>query len=144
MVKKTFSTQINLRLKEERLKRNWTQSYLAERIGSSDLNISRWERGISTPTIHFRRQLCDLFNLSPHELGLLALSEDAAQSPDQVENNNSALPLHLHKNHKSLGGGEIEKLIDDLLRDETVLCQNCNRKLAQLLLLHLSVRQEHY
>lgn len=59
------------RLKWERERRAWTQSELAERIGTTQINISRWENGITVPGPHFRQKLVELFGKNLEELGLM-------------------------------------------------------------------------
>ncbi len=56
---------------EERLRHHWTQQEVADQIGTTSTNYSRWERGVTSPGSHFRSQLCDLFGKSARELGLL-------------------------------------------------------------------------
>lgn len=62
--------QLRLRLTEARTLRGWSQQEVADRIGTTHVNISRWERGITKPTPYFRRKLCLLFNKSEQELDL--------------------------------------------------------------------------
>ncbi|MDQ2713796.1 MAG: helix-turn-helix domain-containing protein [Chloroflexota bacterium] len=61
----------NDRLREARKSQGWTQSDLAEKLGTTPLAVSRWESGGVFPHPHFRKKLCALFGKSPHELGLL-------------------------------------------------------------------------
>src|SRR5436305_9118039 len=55
-------------LKMERLKRSLSQEELAEKIGTTYVNINRWERGKHQPTHYFRRKLCEFFAMSLQEL----------------------------------------------------------------------------
>lgn len=64
-------------LKHERELRGWSQARVAEEVGTSALNVGRWERGSSLPYPHFREKLCQLFGKDARELGLLE-SDDAA------------------------------------------------------------------
>ena len=59
------------RLRQERERRGWTQSEVAERIGSTRVNISRWENGIIVPGPYYRQKLSDLFGKSIQELGFI-------------------------------------------------------------------------
>ncbi len=59
-----------LRLTEARIARKWSQQDVADRIGTTHLNVSRWERGITKPGPYFRRKLCSLFGKSEQELDL--------------------------------------------------------------------------
>lgn len=56
------------RLKYERSRRNWSQEEVADKIGTTASNVSRWERGSTFPNPYFRRQLCELFQKSTEEL----------------------------------------------------------------------------
>ncbi len=58
------------RLAEARTERKWSQQEVAGLIGTSYVNISRWERGITRPNPYFRRKLCALFRKSEQELEL--------------------------------------------------------------------------
>src|SRR6266700_2197148 len=59
------------RLAEARTKRKWSQQEVADRIGTTYVNISRWERGITRPNPYFRRKLCALFGKREEELVLV-------------------------------------------------------------------------
>jgi predicted ATPase/transcriptional regulator with XRE-family HTH domain len=59
-------------LKSARYKLGWTQAELAEKVGTTFETVSRWERGIKTPSAFFRRKLCDVLGKTAEELGLLA------------------------------------------------------------------------
>src|SRR5712692_3256801 len=61
----------NLLLKSEREQRFWTQEDVAKQVGTSAVNVSRWERGITSPSLFFRNKLCDIFGKSAQELGLV-------------------------------------------------------------------------
>ena len=58
------------RLIAERLRRRWTQLEVADHLGTTPGNVSRWERGITSPGPYFRSRLCELFGMSAQELGL--------------------------------------------------------------------------
>ncbi|OLE31152.1 MAG: hypothetical protein AUG45_13945 [Ktedonobacter sp. 13_1_20CM_3_54_15] len=58
------------RLAEARTKRKWSQQEVADLIGTTYVNISRWERGITRPNPYFRRKLCALFGKSEQELDI--------------------------------------------------------------------------
>jgi tetratricopeptide (TPR) repeat protein len=60
------------RLKQERELRAWTQSELAERIGTTQVNVSRWETGITVPGPYYRQRLGELFGKSIQELGFIS------------------------------------------------------------------------
>ena len=56
------------RLKQEREKRNWSQSDLAEKIHVSRQSISKWETGKNYPSIEIIIHLSDLFGITIDEL----------------------------------------------------------------------------
>ncbi|HEY0757453.1 MAG TPA: tetratricopeptide repeat protein [Ktedonobacteraceae bacterium] len=64
-------------LKHERELRGWSQARVAEEIGTTALNIGRWERGSSLPYPHFREKLCQLFGKDARVLGLVEGEEFA-------------------------------------------------------------------
>jgi tetratricopeptide (TPR) repeat protein/transcriptional regulator with XRE-family HTH domain len=67
---KKFSRPLS-RLKQERELRAWTQSYVAEQVGTTQVNVSRWEKGITVPSPYYRQKLGLLFSKSIQELGLI-------------------------------------------------------------------------
>jgi tetratricopeptide (TPR) repeat protein/transcriptional regulator with XRE-family HTH domain len=75
----------NERLKAQRLKKNWTQVYVATMIGTSDVEVSRWETGTAEPSLYFREKLCELFGGTPEALGFVP--------PAQAEPEASTLAL---------------------------------------------------
>lgn len=56
------------RLKQEREKRNWSQSDLAEKIHVSRQSVSKWETGKNYPSIEIIIHLSDLFGITIDEL----------------------------------------------------------------------------
>lgn len=79
-MKKANDASPNRALKHERLLHCWSQLEVADRIGTTAFNVSRWERGITFPSSYFRQQLCSIFEKSPQELGFL--QEDDAESEE--------------------------------------------------------------
>src|SRR5260221_8826463 len=73
---KHFSRSSISRLKQEREERGWTQSEVAERIGSTRINVGRWENGITVPSPYYRQRLGELFGKSILELGLISESNE--------------------------------------------------------------------
>src|SRR2546425_11537398 len=63
-------------LRRERVNRSFSQEEVAEKIGTTATNVSRWELGHTSPTPYFRRQLCELFEKSPQELFPLTFQEN--------------------------------------------------------------------
>src|SRR5205085_11054555 len=81
----------NEQLKRERELRGWSQQRLAELVGTSFENISRWERGITSPQPHFREKMRELFGKDAAALGLIDQqgSDKASGFPPK-----EAIPLH--------------------------------------------------
>lgn len=105
----------NERLKAQRLRKNWSQSYVATQIRTSNVEVSRWESGAASPNLYFRAQLCALFETTPEALGLLSLTEPA--SGGYI----TRLPAHLPLPLTALIGREEEvATLKALLRQATV------------------------
>ncbi len=73
----------NRRLRQARELRGWSQAKVAEQIGTDATTVSRWERGLFSPTPYFRERLCELFGKNAEELGLL---DNGRQQPEQSGN----------------------------------------------------------
>src|SRR6266849_1871684 len=63
-------------LKQERDRHGWTQSELAKRIGTTQVNVSRWEKGSNIPGPFYRQKLGNLFGKTLEELGFVQEVED--------------------------------------------------------------------
>ncbi len=82
MVKKAAKAVPNHLLRAARQRRSWTQQMVADQIGAPlPLNITRWERGTAFPSAFYVQKLCQLFQMSAEELGLLRI--DTASQPSQ-------------------------------------------------------------
>lgn len=68
-------------LVEARKRRQWSQQAVADRLGTTQHNVSRWERGQTRPGAYFRAKLCALFGMSAQELGLLGHAKGEAPAP---------------------------------------------------------------
>src|SRR6266849_7126398 len=68
---KILSRSSTSRLRQERELRGWTQSEVAERIGSTRINVGRWENGLTVPSPYYRQKLGELFGKSISELGFI-------------------------------------------------------------------------
>lgn len=86
-MKKAKQARKNQDLIDERIRRGWSQQEVADRVGTTPVNVSRWERGVTTPSPYFRQQLSTLFGKSPQALGLLPQcsnpSDEATELLDQ-------------------------------------------------------------
>jgi len=92
------------RLKSLRLERNLTQDQLAKLLGTTKLNISRWERGEIVPGLYYRQKLCELFQKDVYELGFLQ-----THSPEREEGSKTdgpASPAESAEAPSHLQGGE--------------------------------------
>lgn len=65
---KEFDSVMKIRLIEERKQRGWSQKNLADLVGTTRHNVSRWETGQTTPSPYFRAKLCVLFEKNWKEL----------------------------------------------------------------------------
>ena len=74
----------NLKLRNARMRNNWKQQDVADRIGTTPLSVGRWERGEAFPSVYYRKRLCDLFRMSPEELGFTE-EELLSQSFDKTD-----------------------------------------------------------
>ncbi len=97
-LKKVARGNPNQQLVNERLRRHWSQQELANRVGTTAINVSRWERGITTPGPYFQQQLCHLFEKSASELGFVPTLPDPAsvvseRTPDAIYDPTIPLPL---------------------------------------------------
>jgi transcriptional regulator with XRE-family HTH domain len=71
----------NEQLRRARHLKGWTQSDLAEAVGTDFETVSRWERGITMPSAYFRDHLCSVLEQTPEELGFIqSLAESLAPS----------------------------------------------------------------
>ena len=98
-VKKAAQATPNRQLRQERERRCWSQLEVADLIGTTSLNVSRWERGITFPTPHFRQELCTLFSKSAGELGLLldeTTDSDEPTPPNSLPPYQNTIPSHSH------------------------------------------------
>jgi transcriptional regulator with XRE-family HTH domain len=67
----------NEKLKRERELRGWSQRKIAERVGTAEQVVARWEGGLHKPNRYFQTQLCELFGKNAEELGFLLPASDA-------------------------------------------------------------------
>jgi transcriptional regulator with XRE-family HTH domain/dipeptidyl aminopeptidase/acylaminoacyl peptidase len=84
--------KINQRLREERLRRHWSQQELADKLGTTVVSIKRWERNITNPSPYFRLKLISLFDKSATELGLLD-DEPAMHAPESSSGDEEQVQL---------------------------------------------------
>src|SRR5437660_7482732 len=76
-VKKDTKSSLKARLHDARSQRGWSQQNLADRVGTTSVNISRWENGSTFPFPYFRERLCEVFGKTPADLGLVQSTSDS-------------------------------------------------------------------
>ena len=67
-MKQGIELHISEVLKEERTKKGNSQEKLAEYCGVSKSAVSKWERGISRPSIYQFPQIADFYNITIQRL----------------------------------------------------------------------------
>ncbi len=72
--------QARIRLTETRVSYNLSQQEVADKVGTTHVNVSRWERGITRPNPYFRRKLCSFFQKSEEELDLALIKPGRASA----------------------------------------------------------------
>ena len=80
----------NERLRYERIRRGWSQQQVADMVGTTPLNVGRWERGVTLPGPYFRRKLCQVYEKSARELDLFSETTETGLAID-VETDASVL-----------------------------------------------------
>ena len=71
----------NDRLRRARSLKGWSQTELAEKIGTSFEMVSRWERGVTVPSPYNRRRLCAVLGQTSEELGLVRDARNSFTPP---------------------------------------------------------------
>src|SRR3954452_15532000 len=91
----------NNRLRHERKSWGWTQSQLAEKIGTNTFTVNRWENGNTFPSPFYREQLSELFGKSLEELGLVQALEEIRSGSDKTAQRSPLDLEHLHNQHQA-------------------------------------------
>ncbi|WP_201369595.1 tetratricopeptide repeat protein [Ktedonobacter robiniae] len=103
----------NLKLREERLRRRWTQQELADRLEVTVVTVNRWEKQGTLPGPRFRFKLCTLFNKNSEQLGFTSYNEvEQDESFEEVAHNTTyfcdpALPFAFDKKQTLVGRQEL-------------------------------------
>ncbi|HTK06300.1 MAG TPA: helix-turn-helix domain-containing protein [Ktedonobacteraceae bacterium] len=84
----------NASLYSARLRKSWTREFVSQKVGVSLNTYIRWETGLQTPRTASLQALCEIFAMSPEELGF---DENPDARPDgtleKVGPGHSPLPL---------------------------------------------------
>ena len=75
-MRKPTKNVANAQLRRAREYQGWSQEYVAQQVGTDAFTISRWERGVTMPSPHFRQKLTALFTLQAVELGLVPVEKE--------------------------------------------------------------------
>ena len=81
----------NSRLRQERERRGWTQSEVAERVRTTRINVGRWENGQTFPSPYYRQKLSEVFGKTLQELGLIPESTEDGDEGNEPPTENQAL-----------------------------------------------------
>ena len=118
MVKEAIPTRPNHLLCLARKERGWTQQEVAERIGvPHPRHVTRWEQGLTVPSLHYIGQLCALFERSAHELGLF----QEADIPASPTSTNLQAPLPIQTSPLIGREWEVQEICTLLRRSEVRL-----------------------
>ncbi len=125
----------NAKLKQLRIQRSWSQQKVAEEIGTTMSQVSRWECGDGRPGIYYREKLCQLFDKTPQELEFLESQEIVnEQSPSDEES--IKLPLEFTTYSNATSKFDIQVIDGELGNNDVHLTQwpgNSHENIAQLL-----------
>ena len=94
-------------LKQAREERGWSQKDVAEKVGTDAKTVSRWERGVASPSPYFRQKLAELFKKSLRELDLFDSSERELKDGDPPI---SKLPSGLFEGAENPPDGRVDAL----------------------------------
>lgn len=72
----------NTMLQSARMKKRWTPEFVSKKVGVSLNTYIRWETGIQVPRPSSLNALCNVFEMSPTELGFADLSNEKKSSLD--------------------------------------------------------------
>src|SRR5579884_1933591 len=92
--KTSISKKHSTPIQKERKLRGWSQQKLAEELNTNLNTVSKWERGINTPSPYFREKLCSLFEKDAEQLGFIEATPQEAlkENPQQELDNSTSFP----------------------------------------------------
>ncbi|HVB20801.1 MAG TPA: tetratricopeptide repeat protein [Ktedonobacteraceae bacterium] len=124
-MKKPTKSAPNVQLKRAREHNGWSQEHVGQGVGTDAFTVSRWERGITMPSPHFRQKLTALFEMSAMELGLVppekeeqtgtGVSSPAALPLAQAQILDPAIPPPLAGEHGLVGRDELLRTLKQRL-----------------------------
>ena len=98
----------NSRLRDERIRRHWSQQELADMVGATLNTVSRWERGLTDCSPYFRSKLCDVFGKTASQLWLIP-------DPNEEEAHPALYDPVLPAGRKLVGRDDVLKQLKDEL-----------------------------
>ena len=81
-----FYTELGQLIKEERLKKNYTQDKIAHEMGIAKMTLSRWELGHYSPNNDKLDQLCSILQINRNDLVFKANERVAQSKENDVQN----------------------------------------------------------
>src|SRR5690242_15559656 len=93
----------NILLRQARDEEKLTQQELADKIGTTALNVGRWEGGKVFPNPYFRHKLCEFFKKSDKELGLVRELYHASDEVEETDHTRSKPDLPQEENAIPIG-----------------------------------------
>ena len=99
LMKEQASLRFTTHLRNERLRKSWTQQELADQLGTTKLTVGRWERGVTVPGPYFRLRLAALFGKSVEELGLVEVHASPPSPMQEIGSKTVQVPSP----HRSTG-----------------------------------------
>lgn len=119
------------RLIQARTQRKLSQRQVAERLETTHINVSRWERGITKPNPFFRRRLVQLFGKTEEELDLADTGGISSNAPSH-QTTTAPISTLLDPTIPLLPSHEIVGRESDLARLKKRLCSGRNTTLTAL------------
>src|ERR1019366_1622604 len=80
----------NSMLQSARMKKSWTPEFVSQKVGVSLTTYMRWETGVQVPRPSSLSALCNVFEMSPAELGFAPASPDAQNTIPEAGNQGKA------------------------------------------------------
>jgi transcriptional regulator with XRE-family HTH domain len=90
----------NYQLRHAREERRWTQRDLAEKLSTTGVTISRWESGVTFPSLYFRQKLCQIFDKTEEELGFRPVSNEEIAPHNVSKEKDEGIQIHSEGNQQ--------------------------------------------